>query len=236
MVAVPHSLLPADEAERLQSLQYYDVLQSLQEEFFDELTALLGALFQLPIAYIGLVGAELVQYQARYGLPPLPPQPRAEVLCAQVVKHGQVVVYRDLAATPPTPTNARAIQNSLAHQVRFYAGAPLRMRSQHVIGTLCLAGQHPREFSEAEQNLLEVIADLVSQAIVVRHECRSGARTGNVRWQAMQLHARDEVYALGALVRYLVARYNDSTPVPEEILRPVRRRVSDLQAILHGQP
>lgn len=232
MVDVPELLLPANEAGRLQSLQHYDILPSLQEEFFDELVALAAALFRLPIAYISLVDAEQVHCKARYGFPELPPQLRAELLCAQVVKHGHVLVYHDLAAAPQTSLDARAIQNGLANKARFYAGAPLRMPDQHVIGTLCLVDGQPREFSAAEQAMLEAITDLASQAIVVRYHCRSTPALSDACWQKVQAQACDEVYALSALVRYLAARYGTSVPVPEEVLQPVQRRLHDLRAVL----
>lgn len=72
----------------------------------------------------------------------------------------------------------------------------------------------------------------MSQAIEVRFHCQSTPALGNACWHSMQLQARDEVHALGALVRYLAARYGTSTPVPSEILHPVRRRLADLQVIL----
>jgi transcriptional regulator with GAF, ATPase, and Fis domain len=231
MIATPPTLLPADETARLQSLHSYTIVQSLQEEIFDELVALLANLFRLPIAYVGLMEADQLSYKAAYGLPRQAVHPRACTLCAQVVKHNRVVVYHDLAETPQTSLDALAIQNSLAYKVRFYAGAPLRMPDHRTIGTLCLAGQQPREFSPAEQQLLEMVSGIVSHAIAVRSYCTS-SNAGNIRWLEIRTQARDEVYALGALVRYLSARYGTATPVPEEILQPVMRRLHDLRAIL----
>ncbi len=232
MTATPAILLPANEAERLRSLHQYEILHALQEELFDEMVVLAGAAFRLPIAYVSLVDAERVHYKATFGLPPLPPNPRAELLCAQVVKHGRVVVYHDLAAAARTPLDDAAIQKCLDQGMRFYAGAPLRMPDQHVIGTLCLAGPQPREFSDEEQQLLEELVGIVSQAIVVRYHCHRTLALGPAQWQALAQAARDEVYGLGALVRYLTARYGPAVPVPEEVIRPMRRRLHDLRAIM----
>jgi transcriptional regulator with GAF, ATPase, and Fis domain len=225
-------LLPANEAERLRSLHQYEILHSLQEDLFDELVVLAGALFRLPIAYMSLVDAERVHYKATYGFPRILPRLRAELLCAQVVKQGRVVVYHDLAEAKRTPLDAAAIQNCLEQHARFYAGAPLRMPDQHIIGTLCLVGQQPREFSADEQQLLEELAAIVSRAIVVRHHCHHTPVLGKARWLATQREARDEVYGLGALERYLTARYGPAVPVPDEVLRPVRRRLHDLRVVL----
>ncbi|RZJ58300.1 MAG: GAF domain-containing protein [Hymenobacter sp.] len=232
MSTTPTILLPTDEAARLQSLQHYDIAHSLQEEVFDELVALTASLFRLPIAYIALVETDQVSYKAIFGLPRLSPQPRAEQMCSLVVERSQVVIYNDLELALQTPLNARAIQKCLAQHIRFYAGAPLRASGAHIIGTLCLVGQQPREFSLAEQQLLEAIAGVVSQTIVLRSHCRSNEVLGEIRWQELRTQARDEVYALGALVRYLATRYGTATPVPEEILHPVQRRLGDLHLIL----
>lgn len=226
-------LLPANETERLRSLHQHDILHSLQEDLFDELVGLAGELFRLPISYVSLVDAEQVHYKATYGIPRLSPRPRAELLCALVVRHGRVVVYHDLARATQTPLDTPAIRSGLALHARFYAGAPLRMPDQHVIGALCLVGQQPRELSADEQQVLEELAALVSRAIVVRCHCRRTPELGNARWQATQREARDEVYGLGALARYLAARYGPAVPVPEEVLQPVRRRLHDLRTILH---
>jgi transcriptional regulator with GAF, ATPase, and Fis domain len=230
MIATPPTLLPADETARLQSLHSHAIVQSLQEDFFDELVALLASLFRLPVAYLGLMEADQLSYKAAHGFPRQHTHPRASSLCALVVKHNRVLVYHDLAEVSPTLLDVLAIQNSLAHKVRFYAGAPLRMPDHRTIGTLCLAGPQPREFSDAEQLLLEVVAEVVGHAIAVRSHCRSSL--GETRWLEIRTQARDEVYALGALVRYLSARYGTSVPVPEEILQPVTRRLHDLRAIL----
>ncbi|RZJ58394.1 MAG: GAF domain-containing protein [Hymenobacter sp.] len=232
MLVVPAFLIPADEAERLQSLYHYDVLYSPQEELFEEMVALAATLFRLPIAYISLVDAEQVHYKASYGLAQLPPQPRADLLCAHVIKRGHLVVHQDLAAASQTASDAQAIRACLNYQLRFYAGAPLRMPDHHIIGTLCLGGTEPREFSATEQALLEAIAGLTSQIIAARYYYRSTPALGNAQWQTRQAQARDEVYGLSALVRYLAARYGTSTPVPEEILQPVWRRMADLRAIV----
>jgi GAF domain-containing protein len=45
------------------------------------------------------------------------------------------------------------------HGLRFYAGVPLRTRSEHVIGTLCVMDLKPRTLSPRELKLMQVIAD-----------------------------------------------------------------------------
>lgn len=235
MILTPAALLPANEPERLQALQYYELLPVLQEEVFDELVTLSAQLFGLPICYVGLLDGQQLHYKATHGLPPLPPQPRQDVLCSQVVRQNQVVLYHDLAATDPAPLDAPAIQNALNQHVRFYVGAPLRVPGEHAIGTLCLVDQQPRTFSAAEQQALEHLAAVIAQAVVLRHECRHAPELGEARWQQVGAQLREEVNALGALVRYLLTRYGLVVPVPEEVLHLIVRRLHDLRRLLQEE-
>jgi transcriptional regulator with GAF, ATPase, and Fis domain len=226
--------LPATEADRLESLHHYQIVHSFQEEVFNEFVALAARIFSLPISLLNLVDAQQVLSKAQYGVPRLPPKPRAEMLCSVVVEQNQLLVYHDLSTTLPMASDMLAIQATLATGARFYAAAPVRMPGQHSIGALCLLDRRPREFSQEEQDVLQQLADLVSQAIVVRHVCHSSAALGEARWWELRTQVRDEVHALGALVRYLLARYGMTIPVPEEVLHLVVRRLHDLRLILHS--
>jgi GAF domain-containing protein len=225
-------LAPVTEAARLASLRHYDVLPFLREDVFDELVSLAARIFSLPISLFNLVEAHQVSPAVHYGMPGATPQPRAEMLCSAVVEHNRMVVYHDLAAAAPTPTDARAIQAALAQRIRFYAAAPVRLANAHSIGTLCLLDQQPREFSPQEQHVLEALADTVSQAIVTRHYYHTTPGLGEAHWQRLRPKLHDEVHALAALVRYLLTRYGSLIPVPEEILHLVLRRLADMRALL----
>lgn len=229
MRSAPIDSLPANEAARLYALHQVDILHSQQEGVFDEMATLVAAIFNLPIAYISLVAEHESQCKAAHGVAVLPPQPRAMTLCAVVVRENQSVVYRDLAVATPAPAAAPAIERALAWQARFYAAAPLRLADEHSMGALCLVGQQPREFSAAEQQVLEYLAGIVSLVITVRHLCR---RQPNARWTEVHALLQDEAHAMGTLVRYLTTRYGSHAPVPAEVLQPIMRRLTDLRNIL----
>jgi transcriptional regulator with GAF, ATPase, and Fis domain len=237
MIRTSAELLPLNEAERLHSLHQHEILHSLQEDVFDEIVILSAHLFGLPISYIGLVDAQHLHYKASYGFWAPPPQPRQELLCAQVIKRNQVVIYHDLASVTPMLSEARAIKNALTHQVQFYVGAPLRTANQYAVGTLCLVGRQPRAFSVQEQQTLDYLASVVSQLLVLRHQCHCTPGQGEDRWQKIREQVRDEVHGLRALVRYLLTRYGALVPVPEEVLHLMGRRLQDLLDILrdHAQ-
>lgn len=224
-------LSPVNELERLYALRQTDILHSLQEEVFDELVALSARLFGLPISYITLADTDRLHYKASYGLP-LPPAPRQDVLCAQVVRHNRVVLYHDLNAATQTPVDAPAIASALAQQARFYVGAPLRTAADHAIGTLCLVGPTPRSFSPQEQQVLEQLATVVAGLVVLRQHCLHTPALGATHWQRVCDLVRDEAHSLSTLARYLLQRYGALVPVPEDALHLMERRLQDVQLLL----
>jgi GAF domain-containing protein len=47
---------------------------------------------------------------------------------------------------------------TVASYIRFYAGAVMRSREGHALGTLLVVDRKPREFTEVEGRLLETLA------------------------------------------------------------------------------
>jgi transcriptional regulator with GAF, ATPase, and Fis domain len=224
---------PEDEAQRLYSLRTHDVLASLHEPIFDEFVAIAARIFSLPISLISLVEEEEVYYPASVGMPGHAKQPREEAVCSVAIQHNQaVVVYQDLELVEEGEVPAPALEAARSNQVRFYAGAALRLPDQRTVGTLCVIDRNPRTFSEHEQRLLEQIATLVSQTVVVRHTCMLLSEGGEAQWHHIREQLREELQALQALVRYLVKRYGTQIPVPADVLSQVERRLHDLDGIL----
>ncbi|MDB5270415.1 MAG: hypothetical protein JWP58_3455 [Hymenobacter sp.] len=233
MPATPASLLPANEPERLQSLRAYDVLPTLTEPLFDEFVALTAQVFSLPISLIAVVEEDEVHYPANHGMPGNDRQPRVEALCSTAIQQARAVVYHDLvleSSATITPEAARAAEKN---ELRFYAGAPLRLPDQCLIGTLCIIDRQPRTFSADEQQVLDHLAAVVSQAIAVRHACLAQPPAGAAQWERLRTQLQEELRELTALVRYLFTRHGVQTPVPADLLAQVERRLFDLQRLLN---
>jgi transcriptional regulator with GAF, ATPase, and Fis domain len=234
MPATPASLLPSNETERLQSLRAYDVLPTLAEPLFDEFVALTAQVFSLPISLIALVEEDEVYYPANHGMPGNNQQPRVEALCSTAIQQARAVVYHDLVledSATITPEAAHAAQDN---ELRFYAGALLRLPDQRLLGTLCIIDRQPRTFSADEQQVLDHLAAVVSQAIAVRYAClaQPSAGAGAAQWERLRVQLQEELRELTALVRYLFTRHGVQIPVPADLLAQVERRLFDLQRLL----
>ncbi|WP_345224710.1 GAF domain-containing protein [Hymenobacter koreensis] len=226
------ALPPNNEPDRLRSLRAHEVLPTLIEPIFDEFVALTAQVFSLPISLISVVEEDEVFYPANHGMPGNERQPRVEAICSTAVQQSRAVVYHDVLLEQVATLPPEAVQAAQANDLRFYAGAVLRLPDQHPIGTLCIIDRQPRSFSATEQQVLDQLAALISQTIAVRHTCLSQARTVPDRWEQLRTLLQEELRELTALVRYLYTRHGVQIPVSAELLAQVERRLNDLHALL----
>lgn len=153
--------LPVNEAERLQALKVLDILDSQPEARFDRITRIAQHLFDVPIALISLVDVERQWFKSRQGLQATE-TPRSVSFC------GHAILQDDIFYIPDAQSDPRFADNPLVTgppNVRAYAGAPLRVKADIRIGTLCIIDTQPRTFST--QNLVDLrnLADWVQSEL-----------------------------------------------------------------------
>jgi putative methionine-R-sulfoxide reductase with GAF domain len=219
-MSTPVSLLSPDELNRLRALRQLDVLPALQEPVFDAFVRLTALLFDLPISLIAIVEEQEAYYKANQGLPGFTRQPREEAICALTVREGKAVVLVDVAQESNRLTQ-EAASAAQAKNLQFYAGVPLPMPSQHFLGTICVIDHRPRTFSDAEEQLLHNIAELIAHTLVIRHCGRSQEPYGDQRWQLVQQQLTREVTSISQLVAQLNAQFG-----PPVLASPLAAKVT----------
>lgn len=138
---------PANEAQRLQALRSYDILDTPPERDFDDLVAIAAAVCDVPIALVSLIDEQRQWFKARLGLAAAQ-TPRELAFCA----HAILSPDRPLIV-PDARDDARFADNPLVRDdpnIRFYAGAPLVTPGGEALGTLCVIDTRPRELQERQ--------------------------------------------------------------------------------------
>ncbi|MCW2036896.1 EAL domain-containing protein [Xanthomonas campestris pv. raphani] len=155
---VASPLLPAlDEAARLAVLHGLCLLDSPPDPVFDTIAAMAARMLGTEIALVSLVDEHRQWFKARVGLE-APETPREHAFCAHALRSDDVLVIPDALLDPRFCDNPLVLG---APHIRFYAGAPLKLRDGHTIGTLCVIGTSPRAGLDAEQRIqLEGLRDL----------------------------------------------------------------------------
>ena len=152
------------ETKRLEALRSQGVLDTPQDERFDQLTRLAATLFKAPIALVSLVDGERQWFKSRQGLDARE-TPRAMAFCDHVLPMGpHAVMVVENAIDDPRFANNPLVLGDPA--IRFYAGAALTTSDGFNLGTLCVIDTKPRSRpSEGEIDGLKALASVVVNQI-----------------------------------------------------------------------
>lgn len=159
-----------DEKARLAALEALMVLDTLEEQAYDDITRMAADVCGTPIALISLIDGSRQWFKSRVGLQATE-TPREHAFCAHAIgRPHEVMVVPDASA------DARFAANPLVTgdpNIRFYAGAPLLTRDGHALGTVCVIDRSPRQLDAAQLESLQFMA----QQVVVMLESRAAAGT-----------------------------------------------------------
>jgi len=155
--------LRESEAERLNALHRYQILDTPPEPAFDRIAEMAATLFQVPMAVVSLVDKDRVWFKSHLGID-AEHCARDAGLCASAILSPGVYYLRDAAH------DERAIGHPLvpALGLRFYAAAPLRTHDGLNLGTVCVLDQKPRELALHEAEMLTMLAALAMNQLELR--------------------------------------------------------------------
>ena len=160
--------IPKNETKRLKVLWQYEVLDTVPEEVFDDLTSLAAHICEAPMALISLVDEDRQWFKSKVGVT-LTETSRDMSFC------GHAILQNDLFIVPDATKDARFAKNPLVTaepKIRFYAGAPLVTPDGHALGTLCVLDTVPRELRAEQRKALRVLAHHIVSQLELRRRSR----------------------------------------------------------------
>lgn len=162
--------LPADDEKRVSALRATRVLEGGKREALDALAKRAADVFDTSIAVISTIDTDREHFVGQSGrfskatvdeVGLLLPMNREHAICNYVVGDDQSLIVSDIEREPRFADN----ETIKKWDVRFYAGAPLRMADGSVIGALCILDSKPRTLKDDEVALLETMAADVAATI-----------------------------------------------------------------------
>lgn len=174
------ALPPDNEAERLDELHRYRILDTQRNEQFDNITQLAQHLFHVDIALVSLVDENRQWFKSACGIG-AEETSRDLAFCSHALHGDQPLVVLDAARDDRFRNNPLVAGEP---HIRFYAGAPLITRKGYKLGTLCVIDAKPREdFTDVESERLQRLARVVVDEMELHLSNSMMAEYANVKSQ-----------------------------------------------------
>lgn len=152
------------EAERLQALHRYRILDTEPEKAFDDLALLASEICHTPMALISLVDVDRQWFKARVGISARQTS-RSIAFCAHAIRQHELFVVADARSDDRFRENPLVVSPP---NIRFYAGAPLVTPEGHALGTLCVVDRVPRKLSPTQEAALQALKRQVVAQLELR--------------------------------------------------------------------
>jgi signal transduction histidine kinase len=153
-----------DNQQRLEALFSYQVLDTDEENDFNEIVDLASRICNMPISLVSLVDDRRQWFKARHGF--TTKQTPVEIaFCKHAIEHDSVFVVEDATLDRRFKDNPLVTSNP---DIRFYAGAPLQTPEGFNLGTLCVLDVKPNALSFDQLEALKILGKQVIKQFELR--------------------------------------------------------------------
>ncbi|GAB4017513.1 hypothetical protein GCM10028808_49090 [Spirosoma migulaei] len=230
---------PPEETNRIDALRSYEILDSLPEPDYDELTTLASEICQTPISLISLIDDDRQWFKSNLGLT-VRETPREFAFCA----HG-ILNPTELLIVPDSRKDVRFMGNPLVTgdpHVIFYAGVPLINEDGYALGSLCVIDHTPKQLTENQLSSLKILAKQVVNLLELRRTNKALTtlkrllEQRNTELEQIAAIARDEVrpqvLQLHETILHLITE--SINPNPDTIRPLLKDTIKTVRAIEDG--
>lgn len=165
MDALIYGQTPEEEKKRLKELRSYDILDSLIEKDYEDITTLASVICDVPIALISLVDKDRQWFKSHHGID-ADETHRQHSFCSHAILN-----LDSPFIVPDSRLDERFKDNPLVTgnpKIVFYAGIPLVSNKGYGLGTFCIIDIKPRELTTTQLNALTILAGQVMKLLELR--------------------------------------------------------------------
>ncbi len=153
-----------DEELRLRTLYSYDILDTIEEDAFNDVCSIAATLCETPTALISLVDRRRQWFKARLNFEERETELECS-FCVHAIEQGELLVVENALHDSRFAETRLVIRGP---GVRFYAGAPISAFNGQRLGTLCVIDTCPRQLTEDQSKALKSLARQVEGLLELR--------------------------------------------------------------------
>lgn len=160
------------EEARMKSLQSYAIMDTPEEEGFENLVALAANICNVPYAQINFLDEHRTWSKAKYGIP-MRELPRNSSFCDQTIREPENLIVTD-ASTDKRFKDFPFVSDE--PHIRFYAGFNIKDEGDLNLGTICVLDTCSRELTASQKQALGTLAKEI-EARIQLHKRNQELRT-----------------------------------------------------------
>ena len=233
---------PANEAERLNTLDSYNILGTEAERDYDEVTRLASKLTGMHISLVSLVADDYQWFKSKTGLD-ADSTPRAYSFCDHAMREpGDIFEVED--ARKDVRFRENPLVNGAPHVIH-YAAMPLTSDDGYGLGALCVIDDKPGKLTPQQRDTLRVLGRQVMAQLELRRKVSAlEAERENIaninteleRFADVAAHdLRSPLRAMGSFAGLLKRRLKDRVTADEiEMLDHITGGATRLSNMVEG--
>jgi len=157
--------LPINEVNRLNAVKSYNILDTLPEKDYDNITELIASICDISIALISFLDNNRNFFKSHYGIP-FNETSRDISFCGHTILEEDVLIVEDARK------DLRFMGNPLVKDQKaiFYAGVTLINPEGYKLGTICIFDHKPRQLTQTQIKALKTLGKQVINLLELRRQ------------------------------------------------------------------